>query len=286
MKACATGVALVLLMAVATFGQVPRTDPAVSVAELKAGSKALKRATLNDLAALRYSPTADSVMEMIAAGLTDADSDVRLSAIYAAAGRASAARFGGSAEIGALGIDERPQLLRLRPLVIWALTDLTDRVRQGAVIALVNLEYEPGRATNDVLLKEDSAAALRRQFAVESSALVRTEIVKTFALTSLHSRGRDDLLVRAVDDPDAGVAHFAVMGIGRSTPHVALPRVVALLVHGSREVRVQVGQALAAYGAAATPYLGEIAAALTAERDDIVRNTLEGALAAIHRAGR
>ena len=46
-----------------------------------------------DLAALRYSPGDDATKEMLSAGMSDPDSDIRMSAIYAVAGRAAIARF-------------------------------------------------------------------------------------------------------------------------------------------------------------------------------------------------
>ena len=66
---------------------------ATSGAELQAAPKDVKRATLNDLAALRYSPGDDATKEMLSAGMSDPDSDIRMSAIYAVAGRAAIARF-------------------------------------------------------------------------------------------------------------------------------------------------------------------------------------------------
>jgi HEAT repeat protein len=255
-----------------------------SVVAFQQASADVKRNTLNDLGALRFSPPPSDVGEIIAAGLADHDADVRLCAVYAAAGRAGAVRFEPSSDNLTRDRAERSFLGRLRPAVMHALNDENARIRKGAVVALVNLEYERGRPTNDIALKPDLANELRLHLASETSPAVRAEIVKTFALTSLESAMRDDVLIRAMADRDEEVVHFAVLGLGRSTPSDALDRLVSLVSHPDRSVRLQVGQALQAYGVAAQPYIGTLLTASAAERDETVKKALEAAIARIQRA--
>lgn len=56
-----------------------------------------------------------------------------------------------------------------------------------------------------------------------------------------------------------------------------------LLSHGDRGVRLNVAQAFANYGAAAREYVPTLRIAVAAERDPIVRKTLEGTLTLLER---
>ena len=256
-----------------------------SAAEFSAATGEAKRATLNDLAAFRYSPPPDTVSTLVSSGLADGNAGVRLSAVYAAAGRAGAVRFATVPERRAVGLRERAALARLRPVLIAALSDDDERVRQGAIVALVNLEYQPPADVNDIVIRPDLATAMQLRFDAEPSSRVREEIVKTFALTSLSTTRRDDLLLKALDD-EASILSFAVAGLGRSTPSAAMSRIADLLHHDDRSVRLQAAQALAAYGNRARPYIEALAEAASSEKDDAVRNTMEGARSKLLRSQR
>jgi len=278
------GAMLTLLVLAVNPGnaQAPIERPQ-SAAAFQSVSDDAKRSTLNDLGAHRYSPAPTEVVEMIAAGLAAPNADIRLAAVYAAAGRAGAVRFDPSADQLAKAREERPFLGRLRPAILRALADPSDRIRRGAIVALVNLEYTPGSGLNDVRLEPDVADQLRLQLSSESSPAVRAELVKTFALTSLESPWREDVLIRALSDRDSEVLHFAVMGLGRTTPSAALEQLVALVSHPDRAVRLQVAQALQAYGMAAQPYLNALTAAAATEPDEAVKKTLDAAVARIQK---
>lgn len=64
----------------------------------------------------------------------------------------------------------------------------------------------------------------------------------------------------------------------------ALPRVVALLTHEERAVRMAASQAMAEFGAASTPYLGELQRAADAESDSATQETMLGSIRVIIRA--
>ena len=261
--------------------QAQSPERASSAAELQAAPKSVKKATLNDLASLRSSPSATDAVDMISVGLADADPDVRLSAIYAVAGRASVDRFKkfqSSSRVTMVSGSEKLLLRKLRPRVLALVGDSNERVRQGAVIALVNLEFEGGQDHNDILLKEDAVRTLLQQFQKETIAKVRVEIVKTFTLTSLKSPRRDDILLAAIADSDPDVVQFGVMGLARSTPPAALPKLIELLNNPSRIVRLQLGPAFAAYGRAARPYLDELVRVGANDSDADVRNSLDAAI--------
>src|SRR5436190_12516186 len=161
-----------------------------SAPEFRVSSDRAKLALLNDLATFRASPAAEVVGEILTAGIQERDADIRAAALSAVAGRAAARRFLTSSERRAIANRERSYLLRLRPALLGATSDDSARVRRAAIVALVNLEYEPASSVNDVQLKSDVGSALRMRFDVENSPEVRAEIAKTFALTSLASEGR------------------------------------------------------------------------------------------------
>lgn len=277
----------VIPMAVVTVltSVVQVTGPAAlrptSAEDFRASAVEVRRATLNDLASQRFSPEPEVTGALIASGLKDATVEVRLSAIYALAGRAATARFGKREEHKALWAVERPTLLRLRSAALEALGDSSAKVRQGAIIALVNLAYEQGAPINNVRLSGDVTAVLARQYQTEAEASVRAEIMKTFALTSVLPDGRETTLVRGLSDDVAEVVKYAVLGLGRARSQRGLKLVADRLSHSDRGVRLQVAQAMVSYGLQAKAYLDLIQNAADSEENDVVKRTLEEAVAAM-----
>lgn len=157
------------------------------------------------------------------------------------------------------------------------------KVRTGAVIALVNLEYEPGRQS--IALHQDVSAALLQRFGREPSGAVRAEIAKSFALTATDANNRDAFLQGALDDPDGRVVEYAVMGLAQSRPAGALSRIVSLLQSRRINLRLQVAQALAAYGPSARQYVPQLQQAISTETDPTIRKSLEAAMSRITTGG-
>lgn len=275
---------LLVVLATTTGGQTTAPpSKLLSAAAFATAPSAEKRATLNALAAHRVSSPPEEVAYLIEAGLLDPNDDVRLSAIYAAAGRAAGARFALDKRFIDTWNAERPILIRLRPLVIKTLADANSRVRQGAIIALGNMDYESAMPGRPIRLRDDSVSAFIERLNVENDAAVRIELAKSVALTQPDPRTQDRLL-SLLEDRQVDVITFAVMGVGASKVPEGLPRLIRLLRHPERAVRLQVGQALAAYESASVPYIGEIEQALAAEQDDIVKKTLAGTLLVVRKA--
>ena len=234
-----------------------------------------KRMTMNALAAHRVSPAPEALVELLEAGLEDAEPSVRLTAAYATAGRAGAARFGRDAAKRNQWNAERSTLLRLRPALIVRVDDPDPKVRQAVVIALVNMEYDGSPALDSIRLGQDVATAFAKRFPAEKDPLVRAEIAKTFALMQAENAQHEAIVLAGLADSDARVIQYAVLGAARSRPAAALPTIVEMLGRPEQNVRLQAAQALAAYGPPARAYLARIEGALAAERDPIIRKSLE-----------
>jgi HEAT repeat protein len=155
-------------------------------------------------------------------------------------------------------------------------------VRRAAVLALGNLEYEPGpQQGTGIKLSEELLRELDARYRSDPSELVRAEIVKGVALTSTHSTVRSQLLVDALKDPSTQVIQYALIGIGEGHVAEGLPDCVGLLKHSSRVLRMDAAQAIAANGADATAYINDLRAALSSETDPLVAKTLHGAIDAL-----
>lgn len=272
---------LLLLM----FAQAPPPQaPAGGLAEFVEADNQVRRFTLNQLAAHKIQMPPSVLADVIRAGLSDRDQSVRALAAYAAAGRAAALRFGDASQ-KELGASERPALISLRPLLLRLLDrDDDSRVRQASIIALVNLEYEGGPSHNRILLRDDFAAAMAKRFTVEEDSGVRIEIAKTFALTSAESVGRHNVLMEALSSQDSRLLEYAVLGLARSRPPEALGKIVPLMKRPEKNVRLQAVQAVAAFGPAARQFIPEVEQALAAEKDEVVRRTLEATLELLRQA--
>jgi HEAT repeat protein len=257
---------------------------------------AARKATLNDLAAHRLSLPAAELTDVLTRALADKDDDVRKRGIFAIVGRLGALRVGAARLPGgpepATSKDvlverwrtERPVLAGLRTPLIALLADPGPAVRDGVIMALVLLDYEPGQPAN-FAVRPETLQLLATTYERESSAKVKVQIVKTFALTSTVSPLRDRLLLQALNDAEPGVLQFAAMGAGEAKLSVALPRLAELLEHPERAVRLNAVQAIAAQGPSAAAYQPQLQAALNEENDEIVRKTLQGAIARLSTAG-
>jgi len=276
---------LFVLFVAATGAQAPTASAPkiLGAAEFATAPRADKRATLNALAAHRVPAPPEEVAFVIEAGLLDVDDDVRLSAVYAAAGRAAGARFGLDKRFLDTWNAERSALSRLRPIVLKTLADTNPRIREGAIIAIGNMDFEPGVRGIRVRLRDDSVDALLHRLSVETHPSVRIELAKSLALTQPDARTHDRLFA-LLADPSSEVVQYAVMGFGQSKAPEALPRLLPLLKHGDRGVRLMVAQSLAAQAEACSACVKDLEEALQVEQDDIVRKTLDGTLTAIRKA--
>jgi HEAT repeat protein len=234
---------------------------------------------------------ADDLGQVLSQALGDKDEDVRRRAVWAVAGRAAAVRMHatlpGEAEVTETKemVErwrmERATLLNLRNQVTAAVSDNIPTVRDGAIVALCSLDYEPGMPVPNFQLRPETMQILADAYGRETSIKVRTQIVKTFALTPTNSPLREALLMQALNDSMPSVLQFAAMGAGEAHLAAALPRLAELLGHSNRAVRLNVVQAIAMQGKLAAPYRERLQQALNAESDEIVRKTIEGALSTL-----
>ena len=220
-------------------------------------------------------------------GLALADSDITTREAACSIVMATAARGRGQ-----MPTEARPYwqaaataLLTLNDQLIQVMrSDGEPRIRHSAVLALANLHMTVDSTAGVIRIPAGLADALASAYGSESSDRVRAEIVKTFALSETESPRSQEIVTRALADPASEVVQFAVMGIGRMKPPTALPSVVDMLKHNEQRVRLAAAQAVAAYGAAARPYLPQLREALAAERDEITRKTLEGTIGLIQKS--
>lgn len=267
-----------LLMLALAAATVRAQESASATAEFNAASKAQKISSLNDLATHKELRPPQTMGALIAAGLIDRDENVRTAAVSAAAGRAAGARFGRSPEALAAWRAERPVIDSLRGALLQALNDSSAKVRQGAVVALVNCEYDPDTGARGIVLKDDFAEALASQFDHERETSVRTEIAKTFALTSSNPARRDAVLNKALQDQEPDVIAYGVMGFAGSSRPAPLVAIAAFLKHPDKNVRLQAAQTLSSRGISAKEYLPQLENALASESDPIVRDTIRAAI--------
>jgi hypothetical protein len=241
-----------------------------------------KRSALNDVAAGRRDVSPEELVALVSSALLDSDAMVRRSALGAVAARAAAARLPVTEERLKRWNLDRPALQELRPAVMRLLEDPERFVRRDAIILLGSLDVVPrddGRGEM-IVLTEETVRLFASRYGVEPDTVVRAELVKSLVLIANRTEVQEAVVLKALADPSPGVVQFAVTGAGRMAIRGALPTLADLLMsHDDRGVRLVAAQAFAAYGAAAREYVPTLRIAASAERDPIVRKTLEGTLA-------
>jgi HEAT repeat protein len=168
----------------------------VPLTEAERAIRAEKGAFL--LAALkRESPVEpERLGESIRVALVDTDWAIRELALATISGRVLV----GSIEAKSESERERPELQRLRPLVVKALDDENDNVRRGAVGALQSLDFD-GTQAYGRWLSAETTESLTRLYRREPSPSVRFFIVAVLgrsakqnpaALSTLRAATRDE----------------------------------------------------------------------------------------------
>jgi HEAT repeat protein len=233
-----------------------------------------------------------SGVDSIASTVNHAAAVVRKAALDAVTARAWTARTGQEAERMRFA-QERVLLLHLRPLIQNSLKhDPEPRVRHSAVLALGNLDFDPGgdpQSRRAVGFSDETVTAFVSAFAQEKDAFVRTEILKALALTQRSAaRGQaenniDDVIRTGLVDPHPDVIAIAVMGVRNRRLSDAMNTLAELLGATQANVRMNAAQALGAFGAEARSHLPALSLALSAEGDELTRRTISGAIEAITR---
>jgi len=235
-----------------------------------------KEQALNDLAAATAALPPDELVSVVAAGLADPSSSVRERALWAVARRAGRP---GAVEVWR---QERSTLRSMRAKVASLLADSDRQVRLAAIAALcgLDLDYDLKPGTPQTL-SIATATALASQIGVEKLDQVRAHILNAFAWYAVppaFDARRDAVFARAFGDPSSQVIQGAAFAVGKHRIAALLPRVVPLLTHDAKAVRVEAAQSVAAFGPQARAYLPDLERALDAETDEMARNALQGAI--------
>jgi HEAT repeat protein len=236
---------------------------------------------LRQLASSRSDLRLADVEQDVVSALSDPRPEVRRQALSAIAARAGTVRFSSTDSLRAQGEHDRPVLRSLLPQVAECLDDPDADVRRAAILAAVNIEFNVSGSTRLIALSTPVMEKLLSRYAVETAPPVRTELLKTFALTASLGRPVEAILESALGESSPSVLQPAIMGVARLRLQRALPRLVELLAHASAAVRMGAAQAVAGFGRAAVSSLPALRQALNQEQDPVVRQTLQGAIEAV-----
>lgn len=226
----------------------------------------------------------DRLRDEIGDGLADPDPRVQEVALALLAARAGGFRFDGSAEVRRRWEIERPVLEPLRPAARRLFASPDESVRRYALLALGNLEAKPGHRADFVALGEDVVALFADRYSVDTSAGVRSEIVKALSFDRLNEGARPTI-INALSDPDPYVVQFAIHGVERHRLAAQVPVLAAHLKHPSHIVRMAAAGVLGTFGADAARYLPDLRRALRDEVDPLTRATMEGAISVLEKGG-
>jgi HEAT repeat protein len=235
-----------------------------------------KRLILTTLATPTNSVPSDSTLSILQLGLRDSEAQIRAQALFAIAGRASGLHFSTtSTQDQKMALQrwqqDRVLLEEVRKAVeVRAINDTDGRVRQAAVMALGNLDFDPRRGAS-VQLSDSTVGVLASAYSREKDSQVRAEVVKTFALASNDSAAIRKVFVAGLSDSAPSVVHFAVRGIRRLPVPEALPRVGELLSSKDAGIRLGAVQALGSYGTSAKGYVEVLDKFSRSERDSLIK---------------
>jgi len=177
---------------------------------------------------------------------------------------------------------EYAMLQTLRPQVATATSDADVRVRRAALLALGNLDYS-GRPDSETPVSDATLEVLRVMFHSDSDGKIRQEVMKAVALRPNPETAIGDFLLSGLDDAVPGVRQYAIVAAARVRSTASMPRVADALRDSDDGVRMAATSALGRYGSAARPYLPELRAALSAERNNRIRAQMERCLLAIQK---
>jgi len=259
-----------LLCAVPTAAQrspVPLTQAETAI---RAQKGAVLRAAL-----MRESPIEpERLAESIRAALADNDAAIRELALATVSARTVVPTFTtSSAEMKREWEQERPEVQRLRPMIVRALDDENEGVRQAAVGALQSLDFDGTQAYGRTLSAE-TTALLARRYGREPSPTGRVVIVSVLGGSAKQNPAALNTLRAATRDQAAMVRQVALKGMMEGGPAAALPIVVAALTDADAIVRGEAAAQLMMAGAATKPYVRQIEAALKNESDGATRANL------------
>jgi hypothetical protein len=165
-------------------------------------------------ALMRESPVeSERLAESIRVALADNDAAIRELALATISARNLAPTFQqGSAKVRSEWERERPALQRLRPMVVPALDDENENVRQAAVGALQSLDFD-GTQAYGRWLSAEATTSLARRYSREPSPTVRAVIVSVLGDSAKQNPAAVDTLRAASRDQAEIVRQAALKGM-------------------------------------------------------------------------
>jgi hypothetical protein len=156
--------------------------------------------------------------EGIRAALNDTDSAVRELALATVSARTVAPAFTtSSAEMKREWERERPEVQRLRPMIVRALDDENESVRQAAVGALQALDFD-GTQLYGRTLSAETTESLTRRYRREPSPTVRSSIVAVLGASARQNPAAVSTLRDATRDEAATVREMALRAMNELKP--------------------------------------------------------------------
>ena len=225
-------------------------------------------------------PQPSDALPLLRAGMNDPDVQVRLAAVGTLHARAYISKVPqGPARDRAKG---QAQLRTLIPDLVRRLSDPEPRVRDLAVRALGTVDAVEG-AGGSLQTSVETMKRFAAMFKTETSARVRATIMNTFSLMSEYRTDieAESIIVAGLADSDPGVLNYAASGVGRARLPQHLRKLLPLLRHKDRGVRMGAAVSFNILAAQSAPFIGELQRAADSELEDSIKQTL---LAAIKRA--
>jgi HEAT repeat protein len=258
--------ALALAAASSVSEEVPASRAAFDVAGPEARAKTMRQLLMHN----EDFGTSDAI-DLLRAGLVDADRNVRLQALGVVAGWNIAP--------GLLQANLAPSTRELRPLIVDLLRDPSPLVRKSAIYALGAIEGLDPEAPITATLSPKTVGEMASIYFGDPDGNVREAIMKALGKSSApDSPVLRSALVAGLDDPSQGVRQYAMMGAERLQLREALPKLAKELRNPQPYIRFLAAKALSAYGPV-PEYVEALESALEVETDPMpkaqIQRTLE-----------
>jgi hypothetical protein len=218
-----------------------------------------------------------------AAALDDTDPLTRQVALEAIAARLALARFQRGPDAPLATSAERLAFQTLRAQVVASLADADEAVRLAAVRALGLLGLSgTGRAP---VVDRATLEVFVAAFPAEPADAVRAEMLRIITHTPpAEPAAALPLLLAGLDSGVPSLMAPALRGLGAQRVSSVLARVVALLDHADRDVRLAATQAVREYGAAARPHLAALRRVRDTDSDPATQQATAALVQAIEAA--
>jgi HEAT repeat protein len=259
------------------------TCPAFQDRPFSSLSAAEKRAALNELLKGLSPNTLDRpapahAAGLIREGLEDEDANVRRTALGAAHGLSYLIKLRAK-QWPEEARREQTALNALIPRLTIMLSDADWRIREQVVRTLGSVDSVLG-PRGAVFTSADTLKRFATMFSTEPHGGVRATIMNTFSLMSEHRTdiGAQAVIEAGLNDTHPGVLQHAASGVGRAKlPHL-LPRLVPLLKHPDRGVRLDAAVAFGMLPADSAAFIAELQRAADSELEHPIKQTLLAAI--------